>query len=93
MLRLEAEDNYTHIYLKNGEKITTSKTIKVYEDMLERKNFFRIHKSHIININFIKKFVKGDGGFVLMDDGKQIDVSRRRRPVFIEFLKTLNNEL
>ncbi len=93
MLRLEAEDNYTHIFLKNGEKITTSKTIKIYEDMLEKKNFFRIHKSHIINVNSIKRFVKGDGGYVLMDDGKQIDVSRRRRPVFIEFLKNLNNEL
>ena len=93
IIRLEAQDNYTHIFLSTGEKITTSKTIRVYEDMLEQRNFFRIHKTHIINVNFIRKFMKGDGGYVIMDDGIQIDVSRRRRPIFIEFLKTLNNEL
>jgi two-component system LytT family response regulator len=93
IIRLEAQDNYTHIYLSTGDKITTSKTMKIYEDMLENKNFFRIHKTHIINVNFIRKFMKGDGGYVIMDDGIQIDVSRRRRPIFIEFLKTLNNDL
>jgi two-component system, LytTR family, response regulator len=93
IIRLEAQDNYTHIYLSTGEKITSSKTMRVYEDMLEHRNFFRIHKTHIINVNFIRKFMKGDGGYVIMDDGIQIDVSRRRRPIFIEFLKTLNNEL
>jgi two-component system, LytTR family, response regulator len=93
IVRLEAQDNYTDFYMSNGDKITTSKTIKVYEDMLETKNFYRIHKSHIINVNFIKKIMKGDGGYVIMDDNKQIDVSRRRRPLFMDFLKTLNNEL
>jgi two-component system, LytTR family, response regulator len=93
IIRLEAQDNYTNIYLTSGEKITTSKTMRVYEDMLEHRNFFRIHKTHIINVNYIRKFMKGDGGYVIMDDGIKIEVSRRRRPIFIEFLKTLNNEL
>jgi len=93
IVRFEGEDNYTHIFLKNGEKITASKTIKAYEDMLAGANFFRVHKSHVINLNFIKKFVKGDGGFLVMEDGKQIDVSRRRRPAFVEHMQKLQEEL
>lgn len=93
IVRFEGEDNYTHIFLRNGEKITASKTIKAYEDMLAGANFFRVHKSHVINLNFIKKFVKGDGGFLVMEDGKQIDVSRRRRPAFVEHMQKLQEEL
>ncbi len=90
ILRLEAEDNYTYIFLKNGEKITASKTIKSYEELLVPVNFYRVHKSHIINLNFIRKFVKGDGGYIIMEDGAKITVSRRRRSAFLEKLKELN---
>ncbi len=93
IVRFEGEDNYTHIFLKTGERITASKTIKAYEDMLSSANFFRVHKSHVINLNFMKKFVKGDGGFLVMEDGKQIDVSRRRRPAFIEHMQRLQEEI
>lgn len=93
IVRFEGEDNYTHIFLKTGERITASKTIKAYEDMLGSANFFRVHKSHVINLNFMKKFVKGDGGFLVMEDGKQIDVSRRRRAGFIEHLQRLQEEI
>ncbi|MEL6923011.1 MAG: LytTR family DNA-binding domain-containing protein [Bacteroidota bacterium] len=89
IVRLEAEDNYTHIYLKGGEKITASKTIKSYEDMLASVNFYRVHKRHVINLNFMRKFVKGDGGYLVMDDGMQIEVSRRRRPAFMEQMRRL----
>ena len=93
IVRFEGEDNYTHIFLRTGERITASKTIKAYEDMLSGANFFRVHKSHVINLNFMKKFVKGDGGFLVMEDGKQIDVSRRRRPAFIEHMQRLQEEI
>ena len=89
ILRCEAEDNYTHIHLKNGDKITASKTIKAYEDMLSGVNFYRVHKSHLINLNYMKKFVKGDGGYLIMNDGKKIEVSRRRRPAFMEQMRRL----
>lgn len=89
IIRCEAEDNYTHIHLSNGDKITASKTIKAYEDMLSSVNFYRVHKSHLINLNFMKKFVKGDGGYLVMDDGKKIEVSRRRRPAFMEQMRRL----
>lgn len=93
IVRFEAEDNYTHIYLKNGEKITASKTIKAYEEMLQGLNFYRVHKRHVINLNFMRKFVKGDGGYLVMDDGKKIDVSRRRRPSFMEQMRRLQEVL
>ena len=89
IIRCEAEDNYTHIHLSNGSKITASRTIKTYEDMLAAVNFYRVHKSHLINLNFMKKFVKGDGGYLVMDDGKKIEVSRRRRPAFMEQMRRL----
>lgn len=89
IIRCEAEDNYTHIHLSNGDKITASRTIKAYEDMLGSVNFYRVHKSHLINLNYMKKFVKGDGGYLVMDDGKKIEVSRRRRPAFMEQMRRL----
>jgi len=89
IIRLEGEDNYTHIYLENKQKITVSKTIKWYADLLENKNFFRVHKKHVINLNYMQKFVKGEGGYLIMDDEKEIEVSRRRRPAFIQQLKAM----
>jgi two-component system LytT family response regulator len=93
IVRFEAEDNYTHIYLKSGEKITASKTIKSYEELLQGLNFYRVHKRHVINLNYMRKFVKGDGGYLIMDDGIKIEVSRRRRPAFMEQMRRLQEGL
>ena len=87
--RFEAEDNYTHIFLSDGRKITASKTIKAYEELLKPFNFYRVHKRHVINLNYMEKFVKGDGGYLVMEDKMKIEVSRRRRPAFMERIKLL----
>ena len=89
IVRFEAVNNYTYIFLKEGEKITASKTIKLYEQQLASANFYRVHKSHVINLNYMRKYVKGDGGYLVMDDGMRIEVSRRRRPAFLERIKLL----
>ncbi len=89
ILRIEADDNYSHIYTTEGQRFTVSKTIKYYEDLLRGDNFFRVHKSHIINLNYMTKFVKGDGGYVVMNDDKEIVVSRRRRPAFMDRMRKL----
>jgi len=89
IIRFEAEDNYTHIYLIGGERITASKTIKSYEKMLNAYNFYRVHKRHVVNLNYIRKFTRGEGSMVIMEDGLEIDVSRRRRPAFLERLRQL----
>ena len=91
IVRFEAEDNYTHIYLHDGERITASKTIKAFEDLLAPFNFYRVHKRHVINLNYMRKFVKGDGGYLVMDDDMKIEVSRRRRPAFMEQMRRLQN--
>ncbi|SEQ00157.1 LytR/AlgR family response regulator transcription factor [Neolewinella agarilytica] len=93
IMRFEAEDNYTHIFLEGGHRITASKTIKAYEDMLTPFNFYRVHKRHVINMNYMKKFVKGDGGYLIMDDDEKIEVSRRRRPAFMTQLRMLQDVL
>jgi two-component system LytT family response regulator len=93
IVRFEAEDNYTHIYLNNGDRLTASKTIKAYEDLLASFNFYRVHKRHVINLNYMRKFVKGDGGYLIMDDDIKIEVSRRRRPAFMEQIKQLQEGL
>ena len=93
IVRFEAEDNYTHIFLESGERITASKTIKSYEDLLGPFNFYRVHKRHVINLNYMRKFVKGDGGYLIMDDDIKIEVSRRRRPAFMEKMRRLQEGL
>ena len=93
IVRFEAEDNYTHIFLESGDRITASRTIKAYEDMLQSMNFYRVHKRHVINLNYMRKFIKGDGGYLVMDDGKKIEVSRRRRPAFMEQMRRLEEGL
>jgi two-component system, LytTR family, response regulator len=92
ILRLEAEDNYTHIFNKDGERMTVAKTIKSYEELLSSVNFFRVHKRHLINLNYMSKFMKGDS-IVVMDDDMKIEVSRRRRPAFMELMKRLQVEI
>lgn len=93
IVRFEAEDNYTHIFMTSGERITASKTIKSYEDLLAPFNFYRVHKRHVINLNYMRKFVKGDGGYLIMDDEIKIEVSRRRRPAFMEKMRRLQEGL
>lgn len=91
--RLQSDDNYTIFHIKGGKKIVASKTIKSYEGMFTPFNFFRVHRSHIINLNYIRKFIKGDSAHLIMDDGAKIEVSRRRKGAFSDKLKELQKEL
>ena len=93
IVRLQSDDNYTIFYTKNGEKIVASKTIRTFEEMFAPFNFFRVHRSHIINLNYIRKFIKGEGSHLIMDDGVKIEVSRRRKTAFAEKLRELQKEL
>ncbi|HTJ49608.1 MAG TPA: LytTR family DNA-binding domain-containing protein [Cyclobacteriaceae bacterium] len=82
----EANSNYTTIFTDDGKKHVVSRTLKEYEDMLEDHNFFRIHNSHIINLGSIKKYVRGDGGYVIMNNDVSLDVSKRRKEAFLSKL-------
>jgi two-component system LytT family response regulator len=83
ILYCEASSNYTEIITEDGKKFTVSRTLKEYEDMLTEQNFFRIHHSYLINLNGVRNYVRGDGGYVVMNDGKSLDVSKRKKEGFL----------
>lgn len=89
IVRCEATNNYTFFYLKNGKKILVSKTIKEYSDLLKNAGFVRVHQSHLINPNFIAKYVKTEGGYLLMSDDAQIPVSMRNKNLVYKLLDSL----
>lgn len=79
IMRMEGEGNYTKIFFKNEETLLIAKTLKEYERILVDYKFERIHKSHLVNLHYIKKYYKNGGGYVLMEDGKEIAVSKFKR--------------
>jgi two-component system LytT family response regulator len=86
IVRLSAERNYTEFHMADSKKLLVSKTMKDYESVLTSCQFCRIHHSHIINMNYLKKYTKGDGGMVTLTDGSEIEVSRQRKDHFLEML-------
>ncbi len=87
IIRCEADVNYTHIFLVSGQKITVSKSLKYFDELLSNFHFSRIHNSHLINLSYVKKYTKGKGGYVTMTDNSQIMVSTRRKEKFLNLLK------
>lgn len=83
IIRLESDNNISHFFMEGGKRITSSKTLKEYEELLEDFGFYRVHQSHIINLNYVKGYRKTDGGFINMLDGSQVPVSRARRAGFM----------
>ncbi len=86
IVHLEANSNYTTLYFSNHPKLLASKTLKDFEDLLPTDIFFRTHHSHLINLNYIKRYIKGDGGQIELQDGTYVDIARRKKE---EFLKVI----
>jgi len=84
ILYCEAESNYTKVVLANGKKVVVSKVLKDIDEALSGPDFCRVHSSFLINVNRIKKYVRGDGGYLIMDDDANISISRNRRQEFME---------
>ena len=87
IVRCEGEGNYSHIYLKSGDKILASKTLKEFDELLTDHHFLRVHQSHLINLNEVKSYVKTDGGYIKMKDGVSVSISRQRREMVMKKLK------
>ena len=88
LMRCEADDNYTHLYFKNKNKITACRSLKEVEEQLEDFNFFiRVHHSHIVNINEVAKYIRGEGGFVILRDGTPVNVSKSRKEILLKTLQ------
>lgn len=88
IVRLEAAGAYTTFHLKGNRKIMVSKNLKEYEQMLPVKHFFRLHNSHIVNLNEVRRMLKTDGGYAILSDGSTIMISPRKKD---EFLRLVTN--
>jgi len=80
----ESSGPYTQFYLKQPNKILTSRHLKEYEDLLNGYNFFRIHKSYLVNLQEIQKYIRGDGGQLIMSNGAALTVSKQRKEKFMD---------
>jgi two-component system LytT family response regulator len=85
VVRCEADNNYTHLYLKEKKKITACRTLKEMEEQLEGfTSFIRVHNSTIVNLNEVTKYIRGEGGYLIMNDGSTVNVSRRRKELLLK---------
>ena len=87
IIRCESNGAYTYIYTIKKERVVASKNIKEYEELLPKTTFFRIHNSHLVNLNRILRYNKGRGGTVTMEDGTELEVASRRRTEFLDNFK------
>jgi two-component system LytT family response regulator len=90
IIRCEAEGSYTNFYMTGNKKIMVSASMKHYEDLLPENDFIRIHHHHLINMNHVVRFLKVDGGYAIMSDGTQLEISRRKKDAFIERLNKMS---
>jgi two-component system LytT family response regulator len=91
IIRCESDDNYTKFFIKSGKPILISKTLKEYEELLSEYDFVRIHQSHLINLAYVKSYVKKENGFVVMHNDEQLPVSQRKRDLLQEVLSKKMN--
>jgi two-component system LytT family response regulator len=88
ILYCTAESNYTHLCMRDGKKYTYAKTLKDVEHLLENLGFFRIHQSYLIQLSHIQRYLRDDGGYVVMADGFHIPIAKRRKEEFMALLKS-----
>ena len=84
ILRCESDSNYTYVFLKNGRKILVSRTLKEIEELLDGHSFLRVHHSHVVNLNEIERYVRGEGGYLIMSDHSSVTVSRSRKDTLLK---------
>jgi two-component system LytT family response regulator len=90
IIKCVSDDCYTYIFRVDGKKITVSRILKDYEELLGGYNFLRIHHSCLVNLKHVIKYIKGDGGYVIMSNGETCEVSRRKKTELISRLSLLN---
>jgi len=90
ILRCEADRAYCKFHLVNGKSILVSKSMSEYEDILTQSNFIKVHKSNIINLDHVKKYVRGKGGYLIMSDDSHVNVAVRRKD---ELMKVIEGQI
>ena len=91
IVHCSSDGSYTTFYTIKGKRIVVSRSIKEYDELLSPYNFFRVHQSHLVNLNYVEQFLREEGGVLIMSDSSRIEVSRRRKDLLIEIL--LKNKL
>jgi len=86
IIRIESESNYSIFFFDGKRKLVVSKTLKQVEEQLEQYNFFRPHRSHLINMDYIATYTRGEGGTITMKDGSEVEVSRAKKKEFLDLL-------
>ncbi|MDI9310700.1 MAG: LytTR family DNA-binding domain-containing protein [Limnohabitans sp.] len=89
VIYLEADSNYTNVYMKDNKKMLISKTLKYFEDSLPNSSFFRVHKTFIINISAIVKYLNSDGGYIILSNNAKIPISRSKKNELMQKLNVL----
>jgi len=83
IIRIEADRSYSWFFLTGGRKILVSKHLKEFQELLSDRHFFRSHNSHLINLKYVKKYIRKEGGYIEMTDNTMIPVSRNRKDLFL----------
>lgn len=84
ILYCEADDNYTKIIMQDGQSFLITKTMRDIQEVLEEREFLRVHRQFIVNLNLIKKYVKGEGNYIIMNNDKSIPIARNQKDKLIE---------
>lgn len=86
IVHIESSSNYSKLFLADGKNMLVTRQLKDFEDMLVPYHFFRVHNSHLINLHCIRKYIRGEGGQVIMQNGDVIDVARRKKEEFLKII-------
>jgi two-component system LytT family response regulator len=89
IIRIEADRSYSWIFLTSGRKIMVSRNLSEYEELLAGHNFFRAHNSHLVNLLQVKAYVRGNGGYIEMNDTSIVPIARQRREAFLEMMQSI----
>jgi DNA-binding LytR/AlgR family response regulator len=89
IMHCQSDQSYTQFHLSGGKKITTTRSLKQIEAILKKHDFTRIHQSHLVNINYIEKYVKGAGGYLVLNDGTELPVAVRKKEYLLRELEKL----
>jgi two-component system LytT family response regulator len=89
IIRCESEGNYTRFMMSDGKKLLATKILKEFDEMLQFYGFFRVHQSHLINVDFFETLKKADGGTIIMKDQSKIPLASRKKDAFLKLLGSL----
>ena len=89
IIRCQADNNYVNVFLADGSRILMSRSLKYVQGILEDHDFFRTHQSHLINLQHVKRYIKTDGGQIIMSDNSTVGLSRGKKDEFVQKLKRL----